>query len=158
MNTNMTSKLLLATSLASFASVPLFAELQSPTETSLVKPTYSYDLRKEEVEGAVLVSYSIDQKGHVSDAAVIGSTNQVFEEPTLSAMRHWKFNPAQKDGHPVSVMAVRLVTFSGNWNTPETSTAALVSNMKFKQGSGYTVAELHKLIPALSVSRLAKSN
>jgi TonB family protein len=123
---------ILAAALSQFALSPLSAADQRPKAISQSAPAYAFDLRKAEVEGAVLVSYTVTSRGDVVDAAVVSSTNRVFDEPTLNAIKKWKFNPAMQDGHAVGIAVRQLVTFTMSSRNPETPTAALAAKLKLR--------------------------
>jgi TonB family protein len=118
-----------------------------PQAISTPAPTYRYDLRRAEIEGAVLVSFNVTAQGAVTDAVVVKSTDLVFEEPTLQAVKKWKFAPAIIDGHAAMVPAMQLVTFSVTGRNPETPTIALVQKMKNRSSD-----------PSLALAKIASTN
>jgi periplasmic protein TonB len=102
----------LAAALTVSASNSLSAASQSPVPVSQVAPVYSHDLRASDVEGEVVVGFTITAKGEVANPVVVSSTNQLLDYPTLAAVRKWKFTPAMKDGVAVNVKAVQAVAFA----------------------------------------------
>jgi len=97
---------LAASALTSFA-----APLQNATPVYKVAPVYSRELRLDEVEGRVVVGFTISATGAVEHAKVIRSDDHALDRATLTAIAQWKFAPAMKDGVAVSVQAVQPVTF-----------------------------------------------
>ena len=93
-------------------------------------PSYPFELRKAEFEGAVLAKFIVTAKGDVTNVAVVGATNHVFEEPTLNAIRKWKFAPGTRNGVAVDIPVSQLVTFIVPSHQPETTTASLVAKLR----------------------------
>lgn len=100
-----------ATALSLPASATLFAAVDLPTPISQVSPKYAFDLRRDEIEGKVVVSYTITAQGDVANAAVVSSTEKAFERATLAAIKQWKFTPAKKDGVVVIARVLTTVNF-----------------------------------------------
>jgi TonB family protein len=132
MNASLRSVLFVGAAIAALASSSAFAAFQPAKALNRPFPTYDYQLRKENVEGAVIVSLEIDAEGRVAYASIVGSSSRVFEEPTLDAVYKWQFTPAQQDGKAVSMKALQLVTFNNeDQNTP---TSELVSKVRIRKG------------------------
>ena len=62
-------------------------------------------------EGAVTLSFLVDEKGRPSVARVEKSSPASLETEALSMIRDWKFSPAMKDGKPVAVGATLELVF-----------------------------------------------
>jgi TonB family protein len=101
----------LAAALTVSASNSLSAASQAPMPVSQVAPVYSHDLRASDVEGEVVVGFTITFTGAVSHPVVVSSTNQLLDYAALAAVRQWTFTPAMKDGVAVNVKAVVPVAF-----------------------------------------------
>jgi len=74
-----------------------------------VPPQYPFDALDAGGEARVLVEFSVDESGVVRDAeaiALIG--NDAFVEPTLRALRAWRYAPAMRDGVPVRQDGIRV--------------------------------------------------
>ena len=112
MNTRLMSLCSLAAALTVSASNSLSAADQSPVPLSQVAPVYSHELRASDVEGEVVVVFTITANGEVASPVVVKSTNQLLDYPTLAAVRKWKFTPAMKDGVAVNVRVVQHVAFA----------------------------------------------
>ena len=50
----------------------------------------------------VTVGYDISPAGRVINARIISSTNDCFNRAAMNAIGRWRFQPATKDGVPVS--------------------------------------------------------
>lgn len=111
MNIRLMSACSLAAALSVSALNPLSAAVQNAKPICQIAPTYSHDLRASGVEGEVVVGFTITATGDVVNPVVVSSTDRLLENPTLAAIRKWKFTPAMKDGVAVSVKAVQPVSF-----------------------------------------------
>jgi protein TonB len=73
-------------------------------------PVYPPEMRKNRVEGTVVVDFLVDRAGNVYDAAVLSATTPGFEEAALRAVAKWKFEPGYRSGRRVRFrMSVPLV-------------------------------------------------
>jgi|HubBroStandDraft_1064217.scaffolds.fasta_scaffold424356_1 TonB family protein len=111
MNTRLMSLCSLAAALSVSASNSLSAADQQAMPVSQVAPVYSHELRASDVEGEVVVAFTISSTGDVINPVVVSSTDHLLVYPTLAAVRKWKFTPAMKDGVAVSVRAVQPIAF-----------------------------------------------
>jgi TonB family protein len=107
MNIRIISSCLVAAALCASAS----AALQSPKPISQAAPAYALDLRQSDVEGEVVVSFTITASGDVINPSIVSSTDRDLNHCTLAAVRKWKFAPAMQDGVAVSVKALQPVAF-----------------------------------------------
>ena len=94
------------------------AELQEALESS-----YPAALRDAMVGGEVEVRFRVDAQGLPHDLAITRTTHNLFDEPTLNAVRKLRFAPAEVNGKPVQVWVVLPI----QWTVPavlppETST------------------------------------
>ena len=74
-----------------------------PRVVSQVYPQYPYALRASGLRGEVLVDFTVDKSGRVTNAFVVRTLNPAFDEPALEAVRQWKFEPGRSNGVPVPV-------------------------------------------------------
>lgn len=109
-------KKLLVSALLSVAALPAFAQEttgEEPTIHTSVEaqplplltppPVYSREMKLANVSGIVLLSVVITDKGLVHSAEVVKSAHRDLERATLTAVKKWKFKPAQKAGSAVWV-------------------------------------------------------
>jgi protein TonB len=101
----------LAAALSVSASSSAFAATTDAKPIATVAPAYAPSLRAADVEGEVVLAFTISEKGDVSNVQVVRSTDQKLDYAAIDAVRQWKFTPATKDGVPVSVRAVQPVAF-----------------------------------------------
>ncbi|MCY3857410.1 MAG: energy transducer TonB [Gammaproteobacteria bacterium] len=84
--------------------------------TSVVPPillesgrlVYPPDSRDANVEGSVLVAYTVNEDGEVSNVRVLSSTpTGVFDEAAIDFVRTWLFQPQKRSGVPEPVENVQ---------------------------------------------------
>ncbi len=63
-------------------------------------PLLNAQVRKK-APGTVYVLFVVDQKGRVENPIVQKSSDQVFENSALTAVKQWKFEPGKRNGQPV---------------------------------------------------------
>ena len=131
MKTYKTSLLIAAALGATVFGSPMFANShdQDPKVITTSAPKYPYELLRAEVEGAVLVSFTVTAQGGVTDVVAVKSSDRAFEEAALNSVKSWKFAPALKDGQAVSMPVLQIVTFSLTGTGTETTRAALAATM-----------------------------
>ena len=70
---------------------------QGPGLIKKVEPQYPPIARTARLEGRVVVDAIIRKDGTVSDVKVLQSTNAMFEQACVEAVRQWRFTPGQQD-------------------------------------------------------------
>ena len=75
-------------------------------------PEYTDRARKKKVRGTVLLSIVVTPEGTVRDAKVTTSLDKELDQQALNTVNTWKFEPATKDGKPVSVRIAVEMTFN----------------------------------------------
>ena len=76
-----------------------------------VTAAYPAHARADDVEGDVAVEIVVDREGRVIDARVLRPAGHGFDEAALSAVRAYRFSPAQREGHAVRVRMPWSVQF-----------------------------------------------
>ncbi len=67
-----------------------------------VEPAYSEEARKAKCQGHVVLYVEVDASGQVTNPKVMRSLGLGLDEKAIEAVRQWKFEPAIKDGKPVT--------------------------------------------------------
>ncbi len=75
------------------------------------QPAYPYEAKASSMGGQVVVAFTVDERGRVVDPRVVSSTQSVFEEATLQAVRQWRFEPGRRNGVVVRFRMVLPVEF-----------------------------------------------
>ncbi len=76
-------------------------------------PQYPVLLRQAKVEGDVVASFVVDPDGRADTATftVIKSTHALFTQAVRQALPHWRFVPAEIQGHPVKQLVQQPFVF-----------------------------------------------
>jgi general secretion pathway protein A len=69
---------------------------------SRIPPQYPPLARRQRVEGDVVVNFVVEESGNVSHLNIV-SGPMMLRQAAISALRTWKYKPAQLDGQPVAV-------------------------------------------------------
>jgi TonB family protein len=78
---------------------------------SSVVAAYPAAARSDDVEGDVGVEIVVDREGRVIEARVARPAGHGFDDAALTAIRRYRFSPAQRDGHAVRVRMPWSVQF-----------------------------------------------
>jgi len=78
---------------------------------SSVVAVYPAAARSDDVEGDVGVEFVVDRQGRVLEARVARAAGHGFDDAALTAIRRYRFSPAQRDGHAVRVRMPWSVQF-----------------------------------------------
>src|SRR5436190_14429688 len=74
-------------------------------------PEYSEEARRAKYQGTCVLSLIVGPDGLPRDIRVANSLGMGLDEKAIEAIRTWRFDPARKDGKPVSVAINVEVTF-----------------------------------------------
>ena len=72
---------------------------------------YPFAARSDGVEGEVPLELVLDEAGRVIEARVVRAAGNGFDASALSAVRRYRFAPAERDGHPIRVRMPWTVQF-----------------------------------------------
>lgn len=85
--------------------------VSAPKIVYRVEPEFSEEARKNKWQGLVLLHVIIGTDGKAHDISVSRSLGMGLDEKAIEAVRQWRFEPGQKDGHPVNVEVSFEVSF-----------------------------------------------
>jgi len=87
------------------------AELdRHPEAVVQVAPVFPFVLKRDSIEGRVMVEFVVDAEGRVLGAMAVESSHPGFEEAAVTGVGRWKFRPGQRNGRPVNTrMRVPIV-------------------------------------------------
>ena len=86
-------------------------EITPPVLTYGPDPTYTDAARRANIQGTVVLDCIITSLGKTHDISVYESLDPGLDQQAIEAVQGWKFDPAIKDGQPVSVKLRVRVTF-----------------------------------------------
>jgi TonB family protein len=66
-------------------------------------PEFSEEARRQKVQGTVVLDLIVTSAGKAVQVRVVQSQGYGLDEKAVEAVSKWKFEPATKDGKPVSV-------------------------------------------------------
>jgi protein TonB len=104
----------LATGPAAFGGPEAFAGLgevdQAPRATFQAQPNITEKMRKKG-RGRVTIVFMVNERGRVELPRVESSSDPVFNEACLSAIKQFRFEPGQRGGKPVRSPARQVFSF-----------------------------------------------
>jgi TonB family protein len=74
-------------------------------------PSYPREAERLGLQGSVIVDILVDENGQVKDPHVIESAGILLDRAVLSAISHWRYEPARKNGVKVKVRMQVKTTF-----------------------------------------------
>jgi len=75
-----------------------------PRILKIVDPVTPEAARKEGLDGFVKLNLRTDEKGNVSRVMVLFSSNEIFNQPAIDAVKQWKYEPYIENGQPKEVV------------------------------------------------------
>ena len=78
-------------------------EITAPRLTEAATPGYSDEAKKQKIEGDVIVTAVVDEKGDVVSTKIKKGLGHGLDECAIEAAKMFKYKPAMKDDEPVSV-------------------------------------------------------
>ncbi len=85
--------------------------VSAPKALQTPDPEYSEEARKAKYQGTVVLWLVVDPNGNPQQVKVARSLGMGLDQKAVEAVRHWKFEPAMKDGRPVAVQINVEVNF-----------------------------------------------
>ncbi|MCC5795188.1 MAG: TonB family protein [Chromatiales bacterium] len=86
--------------------------MSEPRPLELVAPAYPARAQRLQLDGRVVVCFTVNESGEVAQPAVVSSTDSLFNAPVLEAISASRFVPAHsEDGRPVKSTACRTYRF-----------------------------------------------
>ena len=82
-----------------------------PKPIDMPDPTYTKAARQKGLEGTVVLSLTVNEKGFPEVLEVTRSLGEDLDTQALAAVAQWRFRPAMKDGQPAAVLVNVEVTF-----------------------------------------------
>jgi TonB family protein len=77
-------------------------QTRRPRVIRRVEPTYPADAREKNIKGSVVLTMVVDREGNPQDVKIWRSLYPSMDQAALEAARQMRFEPALKDGQPVS--------------------------------------------------------
>jgi TonB family protein len=106
-------------------------DVTEPKVIHKVNPTYPEEARKARLTGVVVCETVITAAGEISDVKILRTADEVFNQPTIDALKQWKFEPATLEGEPVDV--IYILTIKYRLDSGEKKTEAADEKVEQKQ-------------------------
>jgi TonB family protein len=99
---------------AACASVPQPPALPLPPPKAVMRiaPVYPEVLRREGVEGAVVLWLHVNERGEVIRIEEKSSTHPLLSEAAVRALSQWQFEVEKRNGKPVAFVVEQKVEFT----------------------------------------------
>ncbi len=88
------------------------AQVMAGRRVSFVEPQYPAMAKLEHLSGTVVMAGRIGADGHIAALTPIASTNPMFVEEALKAVRQWRYTPYLLNGKPTEVDTTITVNFA----------------------------------------------
>ena len=83
----------------------------SPRVVKEVRPQYSPEAMRANVQGEVLLKTVINEKGEPTNIRVVKSLEESLDKEAVNALARWVFEPGRRNGDPVRVEVDVLLSF-----------------------------------------------
>jgi len=87
-------------------------EVDAPIKLYGPKPGYTEEARQARIQGVVLLQLVIDREGNVQKAEIVKGLPMGLDELAVETVKGWKYEPARRNGEPVSVYMNLTINFS----------------------------------------------
>ena len=86
-------------------------KITAPTPVYHPSPHYTREASKEKISGVVYLRIVVNDKGEVTDAKVTRGLGYGLDESAVKAVKSWKFEPARRNGIPITTAVMIEVNF-----------------------------------------------
>lgn len=84
----------------------------APVTRRQTPPPYPHAMKVAGVSGTVWVEFVVDENGRVHDVHVVKTTNESFNDATVTAVSTWRFEPGKRKGIPVRFRMTIPIVFN----------------------------------------------
>ncbi len=77
--------------------------ISAPQAISTPDPEYTEEARNDKTQGTCILWMIVDDHGNPRDIRVVRGLGHGLDAKAIEAVKQWRFQPAEKDGHPVNV-------------------------------------------------------
>lgn len=77
--------------------------ISAPQAISTPDPEYTEEARNAKTQGTCILWMIVDDHGNPRDIRVVRGLGHGLDAKAIEAVKQWRFQPAEKDGHPVNV-------------------------------------------------------
>jgi TonB family protein len=87
-------------------------EVLAPVRIHAPQPQYTEAAERARIQGVAIAQAIIDKEGNVTDVKILKGLAMGLDQEAAKAIRAWKFEPATRNGDPVSVYYTITLHFS----------------------------------------------
>ena len=91
-------------------------EITAPRLLEAATPGYTDEAKKKKIEGEVVLTVIVNEKGDVTDPKVKKGLGYGLDESSIEAAKYFKYKPGTKDDQPVAVRLDISFNFYGQGN------------------------------------------
>ena len=110
-------------------------QTRRPRVIHRVEPVYPADAREKNIKGSVILTMVVDREGNPTDIKIWRSLHPSMDQAAIEAARQMRFEPALKDGQPVS--ETLLVEFYFSLESKHTFVMGYGEGKADGKGAGY---------------------
>jgi TonB family protein len=103
------------------------------------EPSYPADAREKKIEGSVVLRFTVNHEGIPQGVQVKTPLYPSLDQAAVEAVSKWRFEPAMKDGQPVSMWMEAEVNFNLNQEPLRGVAITRDGKTEFQQGQEYRV-------------------
>jgi periplasmic protein TonB len=85
--------------------------VSAPRQLYAPEPEYSEEARKAKYQGVCVLYVEVGPDGHTRNIHIVRSLGLGLDEKAIESVKNWRFEPAMKDGKPVTVAVNIEVSF-----------------------------------------------
>ncbi len=85
--------------------------VSSPRVLYKIDPGYTPEAKDAKVAGTVVLTVEIGADGLATNLQIVKSLDAGLDQKAIEAVRQWRFQPGEKDGEPVPVLATLEINF-----------------------------------------------
>jgi len=100
-----------ATSLAQPGAAKAARDAGAADPHTAVPPSDADVARRARIEGKVILQAVVDKEGNVNEVTVLSSSNPMFNDSAIEAVKQRKYKPALQNGRPVAIYFTIRVDF-----------------------------------------------
>ena len=91
-------------------------EITAPRLLEAATPGYTDEAKKKKIEGEVVVTVVVNEKGDVVEPKVKKGLGSGLDESSIEAVKYFKYKPGMKDDAPIAVRMDVTFNFYGQGN------------------------------------------
>ena len=96
-------------------------DVRPPKLIKKVGPTYPQEAKEAELEGAVILEATTDEKGDIKGIKIIKGEHDILNKAAMEAVKQWKYEPMLINGIPYGVKLTVTCNFSLDNEKPKVS-------------------------------------